>query len=275
MQCQYCSVTFTRKDNYKRHLKVHGDKCNADSDILHDILPSENHVEFEVDNVMLNERLVNFKVVSPDISSNNQSPNFIHPFTCKVMGPRGSGKTSFTVAYLQQIASVSFKKIFIVTTSPDQLLYIPLKENRQVFFIDVNELEHVVKSHRDILVVLDDVMKEARFSATLEKLYTRGRHQHISVISIEQDLFYSNHIERRNADYFVLTRIRDTACLQEFYRRYCRDIEQWRFIELYEMAVKPALGYIVIDLVCPMLKYRINSLNIYFNGEHQELRHIL
>src|SRR5277367_1624916 len=190
------------------------------------------------------------------------------------MGPRGSGKTSFAVCYIQEIACLAFQKIFIVTMSPDQPLYATLKENSQVYFIDLDELDAAVKSNRDILMVLDDVMKEARFSCMLEMLYTRGRHQHISIISLEQDLCYSNHIERRNADYFILTRIRDTSCLQEFYRRYCRDIQQWRFIELYEMAVTPALGYLIIDFVSSQFKYRINAFNIYYNTRHLELRYI-
>src|SRR5271163_287293 len=104
-----------------------------------------------------------------------------------------------------------------------------IKKNSQVFFIGLDELDSVIKINRDILIVLDDVMKETRFSHTLEALYTRGRHQHISIISLEQDMFYSNHIERRNADYFIFTRIRDSLCLQEFYKRYCHNEQQWRF----------------------------------------------
>jgi len=94
-------------------------------------------------------------------------------------------------------------------------------------------------------------------------------------MSLEQDLFYSNHVERRNVDYFILTRMRDTSCLQEFYKRYCRDIQQWRFIELYELSVEPALGYMIIDFVCPVIKYRINSLNTYYSIKHFKMRYIL
>src|SRR5579864_8176016 len=62
--------------------------------------------------------------------------------------------------------------------------------------------------------------------------------------------------------------------MQEFYKRYCRDIQQWRFIELYEMSVKPTLGYIIIDFISPQFKYRINSLNIYYNTNCQQLQYI-
>ena len=40
------------------------------------------------------------------------------------------------------------------------------------------------------------------------------------------------------------------------------------------MAVKPALGFIIIDFVSPQFKYRINAFNIYYNTQHLELRYI-
>ena len=94
------------------------------------------------------DSIVNFQVTPPNIPLNNKTPNFIHPFTCKIMGPRGSGKTSFTVSYIQKIASLTFAKIYVVTASPDQSLYIALKENSQVFFIALEELDAVVKCNR-------------------------------------------------------------------------------------------------------------------------------
>ena len=41
-----------------------------------------------------------------------------------------------------------------------------------------------------------------------------------------------------------------------------------------EMSVKPALGYIIIDFISSQFKYRINSLNIYYDTQHQQLRYI-
>jgi len=143
-----------------------------------------------------------------------------------------------------------------------------------VFFKNLAELESVVEEETNVLIVLDDMMKETRYNATLEKLFTRGRHPMISIMSLEQDPFYSSHIERRNADYFVLTRMRDTSCLTELYKKFCRDIQQWRFIELYEYAVSKPLGYLVIDFVSQAHKYRINSLNLYYNTQTSHVNHI-
>ena len=64
-------------------------------------------------------------------------------------------------------------------------------------------------------------MQEAHYNPVVQSLFTRGRHQLVSVMSLEQDMAYSNYVEGRNADYFVLTRMRDTSCLNEFYKKFC------------------------------------------------------
>jgi hypothetical protein len=40
------------------------------------------------------------------------------------------------------------------------------------------------------------------------------------------------------------------------------------------MSIKSALGYMIIDFATPIFKYRINSLNIYYNGKYNKLRYI-
>src|SRR5271156_4189591 len=118
------------------------------------------------------------------------------------------------------------------------------------------------------------MMKEARYNGTLEILFTKGRHERISIMSLEQDPFYSSHIERRNADYFVLTRKRDTSCMSEIYKKFCRDIQQWRFIDIYDYSVEKPLGFLIIDFVSQAFKDRINSLNLYYNSQTNEVDHI-
>jgi Poxvirus A32 protein len=224
-----------------------------------------NKEPFPIPQEQLKENLANFTVDIPQFTNQADTSNLIHPFSCKVVGPRGSGKTSFAISYIQKIACLTFKEIFIVTASQDQPLYELLKDNSQIFFITLDELGLVIKTHKDILIVLDDVMQEVRFNHTLETVFTRGRHQRISIMSLEQDLFYSNHIERRNADYFIIMRMRDTSSLIQFYKRFCSDIQQWRFIDVYGYAVEKPLGYLILDLVSYKYKYRVNSLNQYFN----------
>jgi hypothetical protein len=159
--------------------------------------------------------------------------------------------------------------------SPDQDLYVPLKEIDKIFFITIDELEAVVESSKHSLIVLDDIMQEAHYNATVQSIFTRGRHQLVSVMSLEQDMVYSNYVERRNVDYFVLTRMRDTSCLNDFYKKYCQDIQHWRFIDLYEFAVSGRLGYLIIDFVSQIYKYRVNSFNGYYDSVNNKLMYII
>ena len=156
----------------------------------------EESEPFVIKYEQLRENAVNFTVEIPEFPKNEDATYFIHPFSCKIIGPRGSGKTSFTVSYIQKIASLMFSKIFILTASQEQPLYDLLKNSEQIIFITLDELDAVAKSQRDVLLVLDDMMQEVRYNHTLEAVFTRGRHKRISVMSLEQDLFYSSHIEQ-------------------------------------------------------------------------------
>src|SRR5277367_2464393 len=119
LQCEHCPASFNRKDSYKRHPNLHA-TLYADSSVERNVA---SNTEFTVADKKVIDSLVNFQVMPPNVPLNNKTPDFIHPFTCKVMGPRGSGKTSFTVSYILQIAYLTFAKIFIITMSPDQPLY--------------------------------------------------------------------------------------------------------------------------------------------------------
>ena len=272
-QCIHCpSVSFTRKDNYIRHMKRHGLR-----NTYNEYEPSSNSKTadlepFVIKTEQLKQNAAKFTIDLPNFGNQEDTPFFIHPFTCKIIGPRGSGKTCFTISYIQKIACLMFPKIFIVTASHEQPLYDLLKDNSQVYFISLTELEATIKSHRDILIILDDVMQEARYNNTLETIFTRGRHQRISVMSLEQDLFYSNPVERRNADYYVLMRMRDTSCLIQFYKRFCSDVQQWRFVDIYEYSVANKLGYLIIDFVSHKYKYRLNSLNLYYDTDSIKMK---
>jgi len=133
-------MSFNRRDSYKRHLSLHGN-VQPDANVEPNVQPQ---LVFNIDDKKVIESIVNFQVLPPNIRNNKKMADFKHPFTCKVMGPRGSGKTSFTVSYIEQIACLTFAKIYVVTASPDQPLYTKLTENSQVFFITLGELDSVV-----------------------------------------------------------------------------------------------------------------------------------
>ena len=206
-QCSQCPSmpSFSRRDSLIRHtMKLHGNQCKSDDDkpTSHSIVQNStvSNTPPEIDDYKLKCSVMNFHVSDPGYPTVNAA-DLVHPFSCKVVGPRGSGKTCFTVSYILQIACLKFKKIIIVTMSPDQELYVPLKEIDKIFFITIEELEAAVASNKHSLIVLDDIMQEAHYNSTIQSLFTRGRHLLVSVMSLEQDMVYSNYVERRNVDY--------------------------------------------------------------------------
>src|SRR5271167_2831926 len=139
-ECPYCpSQHFNRRDSLIRHMKLHGSQL-ANDDITaataHEkaVSLSKSKRPFTEDRNQLTKNIMQFKVDAPADSNKIDSAEFMHPFSCKVLGPRGSGKTSFTVSYIQKVACFTFPKVFIVTTSPNQPLYTTLKGNDQIFF---------------------------------------------------------------------------------------------------------------------------------------------
>src|SRR3981189_880430 len=66
--------------------------------------------------------------------------------------------------------------------------------------------------------------------------------------------------------------MRDTSSLIQFYKRFCTDVQQWRFVNVYGYAVEKPLGYLIVDFVSHKYKYRINSLNLYVDAESMKIK---
>src|SRR5271156_145030 len=129
----YPSASFKRRDNYIRHMKVHAIAGEDDELACSDpIIEAE---PFIIKEDQLKENLANFTIDIPNFTKRSDTSNFIHPFSCKIIGPRGSGKTSFTISYIQKIARLIFFEIFTVIASHDLALYDLFKDNNQILFI--------------------------------------------------------------------------------------------------------------------------------------------
>ena len=61
----------------------------------------------------------------------------------------------------------------------------------------------------NVLLILDDVAndKQFAFSATIKKLYGRGRHSFISIICVAQQLHSLATIQRSNSDFLICGQI--------------------------------------------------------------------
>jgi hypothetical protein len=144
-QCNICEFRCSRKDNYHRHLKLHQAQACSKTRIVEEPITSVTVESNVADN---NERLMRFQVEPLTDSNKIKSLDFKKPFTCKVLSPRGGGKTTFVVNYIQQVASMNFTRIYIVTSTPDQETYNVLRGISSITFTLVDSVEKDIKEQQ-------------------------------------------------------------------------------------------------------------------------------
>jgi len=143
---------------------------------------------------------------------------FKHSFTCIIIGPSVSGKSSFCVRFLQNLDALCTERDFdrgvIWCYSGNTALPSPTELSKS----DVNFNEGVPTDFENArgrlcLVILDDLLNDV-YSKQVCDLFTKGsHHRKISVILITQNLFHQRHYCRDislNAKYLVLLKnVRD------------------------------------------------------------------
>lgn len=175
--------------------------------------------------------------------------DFSHPFTCKCLGSRGSGKTTFVVLYLNNsnVLNEYDRVIWFTTTSHQDLLDIlnPFARSNVEFkepyeieqvYTEITELQEPMEK---VLLIFDDCMQEKsiRNSKTVMAMYTKGRHLGVSLISLEQHMNYSSNVERGNTDYYLLFSINDSLALDTFRMKFCCEYKQDDFMKMYRYCV--------------------------------------
>ena len=223
-QCPDCGKSFSRSDNLKRHIKNVHEKMSPEMPVHH---PKPMHHQ---DGSCITVAL----------------PKLIHPFTCLVAGPTGSGKTSF----LKKLLELKHEKIYqcpqriVWCYSQWQPLYTTMKNVEfQQGLPDVEELE-------SCLLVLDDMMDS--LDSRVADLFTKGsHHKNISVIAVMQNVFHQSRFQRTlslNTHYMVLFKNpRDASQIQYLARQmYPKDPEY--LVQVYErvMTLGP-YSYLFID----------------------------
>lgn len=134
---------------------------------------------------------------------------FRHPFNMIVGGASGSGKTQWVCKFLDNYQR-------LITPSPVHVLYCYGVYNNRV--LDLQNMgiethkglptETLIRTRsKPLLLVLDDLMMEAK-SEFLDLLFTRGSHHwSVSIIFITQNIFEKSlRTARNNAHYLVLLR---------------------------------------------------------------------
>ena len=181
-----------------------------------------------------------------------------HPFSMLVAGPRGAGKSEF----VKQLLSL---KRFIMTNPPERIVWFYGRHQPDLFCSLAQEIPCIElyeglptnievmfdRSKRNICII-DDLMQSASGNQLVENLFTNGRHLNLSVVFVNQNLFYAGKKWRNislNSTYIVVfknprdqTQIRHLACqmfpskpkfLQAAYEEETKDRYRYLFLDFH------------------------------------------
>lgn len=168
-----------------------------------------------------------------------------------VCGSSGSGKTTLITRLIKQYAH-NFDSIVMcgVTTHPLQMDEdISPKLHINSYIVDPREYKTHENQH--VLLVIDDMYAEAGDNPLVRDLYTRGRHDKVSVILVCQNMFYRGKYTRDlslNVTCFILLRQRDLVQVEVLGRQNFGKRAK-EFVEIYEKACNESeYGYLLVDL---------------------------
>ena len=142
-----------------------------------------------------------------------------HPFSMLISGGRGVGKTVFTKKLLKN-------RKFVIDNPPERIVWCYAKHQPALLdellkiipgieYVEgiPENLDSMFNRNASNIVILDDLMDEGGDSKAVSQLFTRGRHDNLSVIFLTQNLF---HPKQRNislnSDYMVIFKnVRDKS----------------------------------------------------------------
>lgn len=174
--------------------------------------------------------------------------SWIHPFTCVIAGPTGSGKTYFVSRLIALADSM-------ITPPPSQVMwfyshwqpvYDELEKNG-VKFIEGLPTDDLPKG---ALVIIDDLMAETTEKVT--KIFTKGSHHlDISIIYLVQNLFHKGKEQRTislNSQYIVLFKNpRDRSQITNLAKQMYPGRGKY-LADAFNNATEQPYGYLLIDL---------------------------
>ena len=175
------------------------------------------------------------------------SLKLVHPSTCLISGPTGSGKTCFVKKIIDYEMFNPMPPTIIYCYGSYQPLF---KSMKNVQFED--GLPSSLGSLRNALVIIDDLMLEMGNDSRLSNLFTKGsHHRNLSVIFLTQNLFHQGKEMRNihlNSHYMVLFKNpRDKSQIAHLGKQmYPGKVKA--FQQVFIDATTPKYGYLFIDL---------------------------
>lgn len=189
----------------------------------------------------------------------------IHPSTCLVSGPTGSGKSVFVKNLIDNQMFSPMPKNIIYCYGAFQPLFNSMKG---VVFEE--SLPSYLNTVQDTLIIVDDLMSELSSDTRLSNLFTKGsHHRNISIIFIVQNLFHKGKEMRNihlNSHYLVLFKNpRDQSQVTHLARQMFPGRNK-AFHEIFHDATSPAFGYLFLDFH-PMTDERLRMRTGIFPGD--------
>ena len=185
-----------------------------------------------------------------------QTMIFQHPFTMSVSGPTSCGKTTFV------------KKLLLnnlIQPLPTRIIWLyrrwqPLYDDvKRAVYPPVEFIQGIpaklgedtfVSTLDNNVIVLDDLMSTASKDSRITELFTEGsHHRNLSVISINQNLYYSKDpTQRRNCHYLTLFNnpIDKQPVMTLARQMYPGDAQ--KFMNMFNQATRDPYEHLVVDL---------------------------
>ena len=179
-----------------------------------------------------------------------------HPFSMLVSGGRGVGKTEFTKKLLnnhRQHIHPMIKRVVWFYAKHQPNLFEDLHKifGGSIEYINgiPENLDEMFDRNVTNLIIFDDMMDEVGDDRRITQLFTRGRHDNLSVIFLTQNLFHSKQRALSlNSDYIVIFKNpRDKSQFSHLARQLMPDnsrFMQWAFTD----ATKLPHSYLFLDL---------------------------
>lgn len=193
-----------------------------------------------------------------------------HPFSMLVAGGRKAGKTEFTkslIRYAKQMIEPFPERIVWCYTKHQADLYqhlINIIPNIEYVEGIPTNLETMFSKETTNLIIFDDMMDEATADVRISQLFSRGRHDNLSVIFLTQNLFHKNQRSiSLNSDYMIIFKnARDQSQIQHLAKQFMPGNTKF-LMEAYKDATLKPHSYLMLDLT-PITndKYRIRT-NIF------------
>lgn len=190
-----------------------------------------------------------------------------HPFSMLVAGGRKAGKTEFTKSLLQnakQMIEPNLNRVVWCYTKHQAELYRQLKSiNPNIDYMEgiPTNLEEMFDKKQNNLIILDDMMDEATRDVRISQLFSRGRHDNLSIIYLTQNLFHKNQRSiSLNSDYMIIFKnARDQSQINHLAKQFIPNNTKF-LLDAYKDATQKPHSYILLDLTPSANdKFRIRS----------------